>query len=700
MYRWSDLPGIDYWADIPSRKASRKQNKPKAAGPAKEKGGEKGENRSEGRAKLNEAIQAGNRKDYQQAVDILEELISTCDTPPEAYLFLGRAFHALKDYSRALAAYNDFVRLRPQSANGYLYAGRTYLTLNMPQRGVPLFKKALERDPQNPITMALLGTAYLKSKHSREAADILSEAVETASQKALSPKEQDRIYRAYLNSLLIRGINLCRVEDYEMGIQMLRFVLENGPDMPLLRLELGRACREVGELDEAVEHYTQAINFSPRDARIRWYRASVLMSLGRNNQALEDLTHIRADTNGSGGTEIPDIPWNSELVDRYMIRSFLEAGEWRRAAESAKNWLKHRKPDPMIHAMYAEAQRNLKDFSSAENHLNRALELAPRAIELWYAMLLVAWEGEDPKTLRKAIRNVKDLGGDRDIIKRFSILLEAKTTDSGGEQDQRILRLLQNAVRTLGPEPEIMYALGERYLGIGLIEAAITWFKNTILVSKNHERSYLGEIAACEALVREGVPEARAELAAAYAGYLALWPDNHIIRREWALFLVHQGEFEAASREMETLLTWEPANPTLRRVLAYTYRKTGRFREAAMFLKGLLKEKPRDTGLILEYSGCLARAGATQYAIKVLEKALSFLTKSAEIPLALGLLLYRERKIEKAFELFREAIERDPKAARPWQWMAHISKQMGDTKKASKYDDEAKKRKKGRVTIK
>jgi Flp pilus assembly protein TadD len=240
-----------------------------------------------------------------------------------------------------------------------------------------------------------------------------------------------------------------------------------------------------------------------------------------------------------------------------------------------------------------------------------------------------------------------------------------------------------------------MYALGERYLKMGFLEASVTWFKKTILVRREHERAYLGEIAAWEALVKEGRPEAAGELKAAYAGYLQRWPDNRTIRREMALFLVRLNEFEAASGELEHLLAWEPANPTLRRVLAYTYRKTGRFREAAVFLKALLKERPRNTALLLEYSGCLARAGAVPYALLVLEKALNYFEKSPEIPLALGLLCFREQQPERAFDLFREAAARNTRDPRPYQWMAVIARKKGDTEGARRFEQNAEERKTG-----
>ncbi|MDR3167650.1 MAG: tetratricopeptide repeat protein, partial [Treponema sp.] len=613
--------------------------------------------------KFAQAVQAGKKRNYQRAILILEELLSEDDAPPEGYLLLGRAFHALKDYSRALAAFNDYLRVRPLSGAGYFFAGRTCLTLGMPQRAVLLLRKALDLNPEDPQTMALLGMAYLKSKHSRAAVALLQGAVENVAETTrargkpqLPPGEQARIYRAYLNALLIRGIRLCRNEDYPSGIPMLRFVLENGSDSPLLRLELGRAFREMGKPEEALEHYSRALDFAPWDPNIRWYRASILMTLGRNAEALDEIEVIRSSDTKLRGSLAPERIWNSESVDLFMIRSFLETGEWRRAGEACRNWLKYRGKDPMIHAMYAEALRNLKDFTAAQNHLDRALDLEPRRIELWYARIFIAWEGSDWKRLKRALASARALGGDPELINRFWVLYESKT---GGDY-QHIIAGLQNAIRSFGPEAELMYALGEAYLKTGITKAALNWFRKTRELLETYEPAYLGEIAALETLWKEGLVSAGGELKTAYREYLNRWPDNYIIRREEALFLVRIGDYISASRELEQLLAWEPANSSLRRVLAYAYRKIGRYREAAVFLKSLLKEKPRNVQLLLEYSGCLERAGAPEYALMILKQARHFLQKSPDIPLALGILFFRQEKYEEARNFFKEAAAKAP----------------------------------------
>jgi tetratricopeptide (TPR) repeat protein len=624
----------------------------------------------EGEKKLREAIAAGNKKDYPAAVAVLEEIVSEYEGPAEAFLYLGRALHALQNFSRALAAFNDYIALKPRSAEGYFFAGRTCLVLGFYPRAVHYLEKALKRDKKNSEIMALLGTALLKARHSRGAVEMLQQAVEAA-------PENERIYRAYLNALFIRAVRVCRNEDHELGRQMLRFVLENGRDGPLIRLELGRTSRELGLLEEAAEHYSKALEFSPEDPMIRWYRASIYMELDRKTEALEDLSIIR-----SQGAPLPDLPWNSVLVDRFMINSFLEEGQWRRAADSCRDWLKKRGTDPSIHAMYAEAQRNLKNYPASENHLFRALEEDKESLPLWYALMLSAWEGKNLKTLKKALYTAKKLGGDGNILSRFSILYESESS----EDPPRVITLLQKAVHTLGPEPELMYALGKAYLKTGLLEEAVSWFSKTLLLRPSHEEAHLGLIAARESLL--GEKTGAEELALSYRNYLEQWPDNRAIRRDEALFLVKTCEYEKASKKLEALLAWDSSNPGLRRVLAYTYRKQGNYRSAAVYLRALLKERPRDVRLLLEYSGCIERSGAVQYARVILEKANSYFAASSEIPTALGLLSYREGNPERAFEYLLDAASRNQKDPRPFRWMYLIAKKKGDIQGAERYERE------------
>ena len=627
---------------------------------------------------LQEALQLGRQRDYDGAARILEDILARQETAePEVLLLLGRAYHSLQQYPRALAVFRDYIQLEPGSPQGYFFAGRTYLALGMGQHALPLLKKALSFRPEEPQILGLLGIACLKSRRSRDAVEYLQKAVE------LDPNNQ-KLYRSYLNALLVRGIKLCRQGETDLGVQMLQFVLENGLKTPLPHLELGRLYRESGQLRQALDHYTAACQLAPEDPSIRWYRATLLMALGQHEEALLEIETIR-----DLGGEVPELSWNAELVERYMVRSFLAEGAWSRAAQACGVWLRKRGPDPMIHAMYAEALRNLGDLESANNHLSKALEISGQQVELRYAQLMLAWEREDLVTLQKTLNILQKMQADPAIIQRFRALYNDKIS----EDDKQVIAQLQQAIRNTGPSPELMFALAQRYFHIGLPDLAEGWYTRTIQIQSQHERAYLGSIASLELLVQNGDSGSVQNLIQKYASYLDKWPDNRIIRREYVLFLVKQQFFKEAEPELENLLTWDSTNKTLRRLLAYVYRKNKRYRDAALVLKGILKEDPQNTELLLEFIGCMDRSNLKKYSFAILEKAIKHFKKSADIALAFGDAAFREKKIELALDAYREASERSPEDPRPFERMALIYKKQGTEEMAQRYEKEAKERK-------
>ena len=622
------------------------------------------------------AAQAGASRDYSGAAVLLEEFIASGEAPSEAWLYLGRAYHALGDYPRALVAYRDYLTARPRSANGYLFSGRSYVSLGLIHKAVPLLKRCLELKPGDPSALALLGTAYLKGKKSALALEAFRRAVEAA-------PEDGRIYRGYLNALLIRGLRLARSGDQDLAAQMLRFAVGNGLDAVLPRLELGKMYRNSGDLSAALEQYEAATSFVPDDPKIRWYKASILMALGKAEAAKDELRIIRAL-----GDDIPDLAWNQELVERFLIRSLVDARDWRRAADACKAWLHSREADAAVHAMLAESMRNLGDLDAAENHIRRAIGMEPKEGALRLELALVLWEKDDWARLAPELDAAERIGADRSAIVRFRALHASRVV----ADDARVVELVQAAIRISGPVPELMLALADRYLKLGLADLAEGWYLKTLGFVPGDESAALGAIACAETLNAEGDAGAAGRLEAAYETYVARWPDNPVIRREYGMFLLHGEAWARASRELEALLAWDGKNSRLRRVLAFAYRKDGRFTEAAVLLKSLLKERPRELGVLLEFIHCLDKAGSLGYAIAVLQKALPLFPKVPDPCLALGDLLRRAKRKEAAVDAYREAAARDGTDPRPYERLAEFYRKSGVEELSLRYEQEGKRR--------
>ena len=628
------------------------------------------------RKKLEDAIRAGARRDYQESVRLLEEVLARSDDFPEAFLYLGRARHALGAYGRAIASFTDYLQLRPQSATARLFLGRSYLAAGMPRRAIPSLEVASKRRPNDASVCAMLALAFLKIKKSAKAVELFERAVN------LAPQDK-RIYRAYINALLIRGIRTARTGDSTLATQMLHFAVENGADAVLPRLELGRIYKDSGDLQSALAQYDRAIELSPDDPQLRWYRASILMELDEVEEVKAELEIIR-----SFGSDVPEMSWNSELVDRFMVQSLLSTGQWRKAAAACSSWLKKKGSDSYIHAMYAESLRGLGEYETAENHARRAIAAAPKEAGLHYGLLLILWEKKDWRLLKAELLTARRLKCDGDVILRFTALLASKVDSD----DKTVIEIVQSAIRKTGPAPELMFALASRYLRLGLADLSESWYRKTLSVEKENEEASLGLIAALERLCAEHNIGALERLSEAYEDYLVKYPSNRTIMREYAMFLIKQQAFDVALPRLESLMAWEPSNWSLRKLLAYAYRKTERYREAVVLLKTLLKERPKEAPLVMELAYCLDKCGALPYAVDLLKKAAAFFPKNADPIMALGVLFAREGKTEQALDAFREAASRSPKDPRPLRRMEAIYRKGGVDEYAERYAAEAKKR--------
>ncbi len=628
---------------------------------------------AESRRLLEYAFRAGGRRDYRSAVRYLEELVTRDDADPEAWLFLGRAYHALGDYGRALAAFRDYLALKPDSVFGLIFAGRAYLASGLADRAYRLLKKARRERPNDPNLLALLGTAALKCRRSAEAVACLEAAVGLDS-------ANNRIYKAYINALTVRGFKLIRYGDRELGAQMLRFATENGPDFPLIHLELARYNKGRGDYAAALENYNRAIALEPDEARFRWYRAAMLMALGRDADARAELRGLREK-----GDSVPELSWNAELINRFLVKSLMAAHDWRGAATVCRDILHTRGGDAITHALLSECERTMGNAQIAINHARRAINAEPEAPELRYGLIMALYENEDWVSLAKELETARRGGADPALLSRFFALLAHRR----GGDDKAVVKLLQDAIHRSGPTTELMTALGERYIYLDLPELAETWFTRSLRLNPEDERAALGAIAAAEGLMKAGDNDAERRLNVAYDHYLEKWPDNIAIRREHALFLVDTGVLPAAAAELEALLAWDAANASLRKVLAYVYRKIGKYRAAAVLLRALLKTEPRDIRLLLEFTRCLEKLGSSAYAAAVLTKALPVVPSAAEPALALGRIEERRGRIEAALDAYREAAARAPNDPRPSRYMAALYRRHGVAETADRHEQEA-----------
>ena len=150
---------------------------------------------------LSNAKEAGRRRDYNTAIDLLVELLSKSDEYPEALFYLGRSYHAIQHFHKAVQAIKFFLIIKPDFAPAHFFLGRSYLALELHKKAIFHLKKSLEKNTSFAPALSFLGLAYLKLRKSEIALQYFKKALE-------ADPENTRINNGYLNALLVQAIKL------------------------------------------------------------------------------------------------------------------------------------------------------------------------------------------------------------------------------------------------------------------------------------------------------------------------------------------------------------------------------------------------------------------------------------------------------------------------------------------------------------
>jgi tetratricopeptide (TPR) repeat protein len=612
---------------------------------------------------LEKAVQAGGKRDYHAAIDILLELLSEYDKNPEAYLYLGRAYHSLEERGKAIQAFRAYLERGGNPGPGYFFLGRSYLSIGFARQAAFCLAKSLEAVPDSAQALGLLGYAQLKLRRCAKAVECLQRAIE------LSPQDA-RLYKGYLNALLVSGIRKLNSGEAAIAEQMFSFVVANGLDAPHARLYHAQALCALGRWVDALEEYDVVATLEPYDPAVRMKRAIVLAAAGQGKLAAQEWEALKKDIPGLPGAA--PVPAN---MNAYTALTELQRGEYRKAANAAVAGLRQDPKQPMLHALAGEAYRNLGFHEKAANHLRRALEQDRDNPDLRSALVMVLWSQGEYQEARRELNALARSGGDKSIVDYYGLLYQAKTA----EPDIAMVPKLLKAIEKHGADPELMESLADIAFKLGRLELAMPWYEQLLELDPTREEDRLAYIACREEL---GPPEALEE---AYIGYLELYPDNISIRREYADKLLAIGRWDEAAREYEAIVPYQNYNPRLMRVIAFCLRKAKSYREAAILYRELALKRPDRADDAKNLIFCLVKMGRKEQAAQLMEAASKHFPKDPECPLYLGWIYFKLGRIEKASAAYRKAIDMSPKSWQGHEGLAAIYEKQGMGEMANRY---------------
>ncbi len=614
-------------------------------------------------ALLDEAVEAGRKRDYTRAVEILLRVVGSTDRYPQALLYLGRSYHALGEHARAVQALNFYVRQRPGSAAGHFFLGRSYLALEAFSPAIRHLRQATEANPRFAAAFGLLGLAWLKARRSEKAIWCFARALE------LDPQNV-RLQVGYLNTALVLAIRLFYRGQLVDSARLFNEVLEQRRQSILPHLYLASIYKELGQNKASLFHIDAASKMSPRDPFLHLQKALVLLSQDQKKEAAEEL---RIGTQLLKSSVAPQS--NPRDVLRFITVNLFRQRRYRETILYGTRLLKDDYDDPQLHTMVGESYRSLGDYSKAKNHFLRALEKDRGSFEIRYGLLAVLWDRGEFKELLEEAGRVLQKNPRDETASYFHSLALARTEGA----IEKVLAELQQQVRARGPDLVLMAELAAAYVRAGLPELAEGWYRRVLRISAD-------DLDALEALAgiyeTIGKPDMQRD---ALRRYLTLDPDDKTARRQLIRLLLRVESFADAAEQIALLLPLEPNNAKLKSTLAVCYRRTGKYAEALVILKDLLSTDPGSQELMKAAVYCLDKIGARTTGIKAMESFMKKNGESLSLVLMLGVLHYQENTLEKSAELFRRAVAISPRDWRANRNLGMVYRRMGNTEYAEKF---------------
>ncbi len=617
-----------------------------------------------------EAIELGTKRKYAEAIVRLRGIVSETDEIEEAFLYLGRSYHAVGAYPQAIDMLRRFTELRPESPAGHFFLGRSLLSAGEFRRAAQSLRTALELRDDIPYARGLLGYIYLKIGRSDFALDLLAKAVEE------EPNNRG-LYKGYLNALLVEGIKGFKRGQYQYAEEVFSFIVKRGEKGILPHLYLGMIHRLQGDFEGAIRDYRMALEYSPEDRLLIYRIALLLQKSGRVDEAAELFAQIGGASTAQGKVKPPQGP----EADRHLAKSYFERREFSQSLHYALQILHKNRNDATMHLIAGESYREMGKFDLAHNHFLRILDSDRNNIGAHYGLALIHWQVEEYELMLPELRKIERLEPGSETVHYYTVLCSWKL----GRDPEVLLPVVQEAVRSLGPDPFLLNALAETYKRGGYRELSLKWYYKILDIDGRNIDAYRGIFE----LHEEG--EELAEYESLYESYFKLVPDDNRRRRSYIRRLFKSESYDKAIATIESYLSLEDGERSessryFQRMRAICYRKTGDYETAAELYRRLLAGSPSKEELLRPYIYCLEKSGRRSKAAETAEKAVYYLKNpSPTLCLIAGVLRYKEGNKEKALEHFRSASELEPRDWRAFYNIGEIYRLQGMEGFASRF---------------
>lgn len=225
---------------------------------------------------------------------------------PEAYVNLGNVLDELGETAQALAMYDEALKRRPDSADAYFNKGHALNRLGRYAEALTCFNEALRMEPQEPTSLNGAGYALAGLGRDEEAVGYYSRAIardrsnpHVFFNRGLSQMRLGRFVEAladfdetltlepdFFDALVEKANVLAELNRYAEARSVLLDAEERDPTSPEPPFYLAMICEREGDHEGALAALEESLARDPDSIHTLNNKGSVLMDLGRFDEAL------------------------------------------------------------------------------------------------------------------------------------------------------------------------------------------------------------------------------------------------------------------------------------------------------------------------------------------------------------------------------------------------------------------------------
>lgn len=615
---------------------------------------------------LNKAVQAGQKRDYEQALRSLEFLVAETDSLPQAFLYLGRTYHALERYAQAVRAFRFYLSFVPNSHAGFFFLGRSYLSFGELKKAVYYLKKSINLNSSFSMAKGLLGFAYLKLKRSDLAVQYLEQAV-------LQDPKNTVLYTGYLNALLVSAIQKFRYGQYSDSRDILIFLLEKGFEEVIIYLHLGIIGKELGDYEEAKKYYEKALLMLPNDPLVKLQYVQILYALGDKSKAGKYLRNL--------GDFVPSTTEpEPESINRLLAVKNYQKGHYSKAIHFGCNVLKNDSSDIDMRLLIGEAYRILGEYNKAVNHFTRVIDRDRNNREARYGLAVTYWLREEYESMLRELERLEKIYPGDEISAYYKPLCYSKLMYP---PDKSIPLLLDN-LKKEPEDPYLLEILGLEYNRCGKASESEKYTLSALSKKKDLKEAYN---VLFDLYRRLGNPK---KLIKAYSDYLTQFPEEIEVLKNYIDILLENSIYNDAVAAITKIIPLVKKDRKYVRLLALCYRNIEDYDKAGTIYRILLKEKPEDIPCLKNLVFCLDKGGKREQALDLLNKAEKYLALDNELYTILGVLNYKSGNYQESLKLFRKSMDINSGDKRIYNNIGMVYKKLGMEEYANQFFSRAK----------